>query len=79
MDIVHKQLLKTLYELDLDNPRDFVNSEVLTGKLKVDDTELRINSLYLREKGYIKCGKTTFDDFELKITQKGIELVKKMV
>jgi len=78
MDKVHKQLLKVLHEFSLENPGDFVNSMILTGKLNVSDKELEINAKYLREKGYLKCGEITPDDFGLKITQKGIDFVKKM-
>ena len=78
MDTVHKQLLKALYELYLENPGDFVNSLVLTGKLNFSDKELEINAKYLREKGYLKCGEITSDDFGLMITQKGIDFVKRL-
>jgi hypothetical protein len=78
MDTVHKQLLKALFELYLENQGDFVNSLVLTGNLNISDKELEINARYLREKGYLKCGEITSDDFGLKITQKGIDFVKKL-
>ena len=73
------KILKILYELDKQEPGIPFSSDNLKLLLDMTYHELLSNFKYLNTEGYVKLKEFYGDDFEAKITNRGIEIIKNMV
>jgi len=71
------KILKILYELEKQEPGIPVSSDNLKLQLDMTYPNLLSNFKYLNAEGYIELKEFYGEDFEVKITNHGIELVKK--
>lgn len=76
MDKQSKNILKNLYESYLVDTNMAISSEDLIEKLNIDYNTLNIKIDELESGRYLIKEDETFDGPEIKITQKGIRLVK---
>ncbi|MGP8023864.1 MAG: hypothetical protein ACLQG5_06225 [Methanobacterium sp.] len=75
---IRRKILEILYDYEIENPRDDVESIELNKKLGVGvlDKEVEFNINYLENKGFVDVTGRHFEGFEVKITHKGIDLVE---
>ena len=73
------RILKILYELEKQEPGIPFSSDNLKLLLDMTYPELLSNFKYLNAEGYIELKEFYGEEFEAKITNKGIEIIKNMV
>jgi hypothetical protein len=73
------KILKILYELEKQEPGIPVSSDNLKLQLDMTYPILLSNFKYLKSEGYIELKEFYGEDFEAKITNNGLELIKNTV
>ena len=72
----YAKILEILYELEKQEPGIPVSSDNLKLQLDMPYTNLLSNFKYLKTEGYIELKEFYGEEFEAKITNHGIELIK---
>ena len=73
------KILKILYELEKEEPGIPFSSDNLKLLLDMTYHDLISNFRYLKSEGYIELTEFYGDDFEAKITNHGVDIIKNMV
>lgn len=73
---IRRKILEILYEIDVNNPGDELQSWDLMSKLNIENEQLNFNAKYLKDAEFINLQWFGGGAFEVGITHKGIELVE---